>query len=76
MATYELEIQPFPVPETARLKMPPGRREDGMRPVPELRLVDLPRSTLEAMCAEFTSRVLTVYDQHHVVAAQMNEGRV
>lgn len=63
MATYPIEVQPFDVPESVRLVMPPGRRQDGMRALPELRLSDLPRTTIEAMCAEFASRVITKFEQ-------------
>jgi hypothetical protein len=68
MATYPIEIQPFDVPESVRLVMPPGRKQDGLRALPELRLVDLPRSTIEAMCDEFKSRVLTKYEQQSAAA--------
>jgi hypothetical protein len=68
MATYPIEIQPFSVPDSVQLVLPPGNRQDGLRPTPVLRLVDLPRSTIEAMCAEFTSRVLTKYEQQSAAA--------
>lgn len=71
MATIPIEIQPFDVPESVSLVLPPGLRQDGLRPTPMLRLIDLPRSTIEAMCDEFKSRLLTKYE--HAAAAAVRE---
>ena len=57
MASINLELQPFPVPEDVTIKLPPGRREDGMRPAPTMKLADLSDEVLAAMCEEFTQAV-------------------
>jgi hypothetical protein len=73
MATIPIEIQPFDVPDEVHLVLPPGSglRQHGLRPTPSLRLIDLPRSTIEAMCDEFKSRLLTKYE--HAAAAAVRE---
>lgn len=63
MADYAVPLMPFDVPTQVVLQVPhSGRREDGFKPLPTIAINDLPRATVEALCAEFTSRVLTAYD--------------
>ncbi len=57
MPTVNLELVPFPVPAEVIVKMPPGRRQDGMKPVPTLQLADLDPTVLDALLLEFTEAV-------------------
>jgi hypothetical protein len=64
MAEYAIPLMPFDVPTKVKMMVPTsGRREDGFKPLPELNLSDLPRATVEQLCAEFTSAVMAAYDQ-------------
>ena len=57
MASVQLELLPFPVPTGVIVKVKPGRREDGFRPAPELKLTELSPVDLDAMCEEFRTAV-------------------
>ena len=58
MATVQLKVKPFEVPDRVVLDMPPGRKQDGIVPLPQLALSDVPRETLEALIAEFAENVM------------------
>ena len=58
MASISLELQPFPVPDQVTIKMPPGKREDGMKPATVVKLEDLSTDVLEALLAEFCDAVM------------------
>jgi hypothetical protein len=60
MASVKLELQPFPVPTEVTVKMPPAKREDGIKPGIKLALVDLDDATLEALIDEFVAGVMAV----------------
>ena len=57
MATINLELQPFAVPTDVTIKMPPGKREDGMKTAPSMKLTDIPEDVLAVLCEEFTTAV-------------------
>jgi hypothetical protein len=57
VASIQVELNPFPVPTGVTVKMKPGRREDGFRPAPELKLTELSPVDLDAMCEEFRTAV-------------------
>lgn len=64
MAMLPIPILPFEIPLVVVLQTPSsGRREDGFKPSPTVPISELPREVVVQMCAEFTSRVLTRYDQ-------------
>jgi hypothetical protein len=58
MATFQLPIVPFDVPTHVTLRLPPGKREDGMRGPVVIALKDLPEETLAALIDEFVNAVL------------------
>ncbi len=58
MATLSLELVPFPVPNEVSIKMPAGKRQDGMKPLPTLALEDLSTEALEALLSEFCEAVM------------------
>jgi hypothetical protein len=57
MATMKLELNPFDVPDHVTVKLPPGRREDGMQALPTIALQDIDEETLASLCDEFTEAV-------------------
>jgi hypothetical protein len=57
MVSINLVLQPFPVPTDVTIQMPPGKREDGMKAAPTLKLSDLNEETLAALCDQFTNAV-------------------
>lgn len=58
MATFNLEIVPFSVPDRVTLKMPAGKRQDGIRPPVEVMLPDLSDEQLAALIEEFAAYVM------------------
>ena len=57
MATVNLELNPFPVPTEVTIKLPPGKREDGLKSPPTIKLENLSEEALSALCEEFTAAV-------------------
>lgn len=57
MATVNLELRPFPVPNEVFVQTKPGLRQDGIRPLPALKLTELSPVDLDAMCEEFRTSV-------------------
>lgn len=53
MATIETKLRPFTVPNFVTVVMPPGKREDGLKPVPSFSLRELSPETLAELCDEF-----------------------
>lgn len=58
MAVIKLQLEPFPVPTHVTLRLPAGRRQDGMKQAPTLELSDLSDETLEALINEFVESVM------------------
>ena len=58
MASINLQLQPFPVPSMVTIAMPPGKRQDGMKPAPTMALNELPDEVLEALIEEFAANVM------------------
>jgi hypothetical protein len=58
MATVSLELTPFEVPTHVTVKMPPGKRQDGMTPLPKLALNELDDEVLAALIDEFAAAVM------------------
>lgn len=58
MPTLPLNIKPFIIPDVVYLELPVGRRQDGMQPLPQVKLADVPRDTLEEMCEAFKNDIL------------------
>lgn len=66
MAQVSFPVVPFEVPTVVVIAMPSsGRREDGMRPLPTVPIAELPRETVEQMCADFTKTMLDRWDRAH-----------
>lgn len=58
MASMQIEINGFPVPEEVTMKMAPGRRQDGIRQAPTFKLHELSDDTLAALIEEFATNVM------------------
>jgi hypothetical protein len=59
MPTINLKLKPFEVPTHVTIAMPPGRKQDGMKPLPTLALEDLDEETLNSLIEEFAQAVMT-----------------
>lgn len=57
MAKFEMEIMPFEVPVKVYLKTPPRNRQEGLKQAPTVKISDLPKETLEELCAEFRRKI-------------------
>jgi hypothetical protein len=57
MASVLLELNPFPVPTGVTVKLRPGLKQDGIRPLPVLSLVEISPVDLDALCEEFRTSV-------------------
>lgn len=57
MASLDMKIRPFPVPDSVILDQPPGQRQDGLKPLPEVLLSYLSVETLDQLCNEFRAAV-------------------
>ena len=57
MATVNLKLKPFTVPTEVFVDTKPGLRQDGIRPLPALKLTELSPVDLDAMCEEFRTAV-------------------
>ncbi len=60
MANFSLPISPFPVPDKVTLRLPPGKRQDGMKAPIEIALADLPDEVLADLIEEFTTNVMAI----------------
>lgn len=58
MATIALTLKPFTVPNFVLVETPPGLRQDGAHQLPSIPLRDLPRETLEQLCAQFRESIM------------------
>lgn len=58
MATLPLKVRPFDVPTHVTVELPPGRRQDGVQPLPKISLDNLPDDVLAALIEEFTEAVM------------------
>lgn len=58
MITIKIEVLPFEIPTTVRLKANVGRRQDGFQKGSEVPLSELDLETLEMLCDKFKSDVL------------------
>ena len=59
MATIALTLKPFPVPTEVVIEMPgTGVRQNGMKPLPTLKLNQLDVETAEALITEFAEAVM------------------
>jgi hypothetical protein len=73
MPVHTIPIRPFTTPTSVQFDMPAGLRQDGFHSTPEIPLSELSRETVAALCAEFTSRVMTAFDQQRAAAARNAE---
>lgn len=64
MAFIQFEINPFPIPTGVTVKLPPGRRQDGIRPMPETLLHQLDKATVEQLCDDFKASVLAQWAKY------------
>ncbi len=67
MAEAKLKLVPFMVPNYVRIMMPVGKRQEGIKETPSLRLCDIDTATLNEMCDAFRQ------DIHQRAADQRNE---
>ena len=58
MATIALTLKPFTVPNFVLVETPPVLKQDGAQQLPSIPLRDLPRETLEQLCAQFREGVM------------------
>ena len=58
MATIALTLKPFTVPNFVLVETPPGLKQDGAQQLPSIPLRDLPRETLEQLCAQFRESIM------------------
>ena len=58
MAEIAQKLAPFQTPNFVRVVQPPGQRQDGFKESPAIPLKDVPRETLEEMCADFRAEVM------------------
>lgn len=58
MATIALTLKPFTVPNFVLVETPPGLKQDGPQQLPSIPLRDLPRETLEQLCAQFRESIM------------------
>jgi hypothetical protein len=52
-----MSLVPFEVPDLVTVKLPPGKRQDGIRPPVTVPLEDLPSDVLDELLAEFVEAV-------------------
>ena len=57
MATVNLKLRPWMVPNFATVEQPPGRRQDGWKDVPGIPLADIDPDTLSAMCDDYRAAI-------------------
>jgi len=57
MASLEMKLRPFTVPNFAIVELPPGQRQDGFKEAPSFPLHNLSPETLASMCDEFRAAV-------------------
>lgn len=65
MASIEIKIKPLALHDVVFLQMPPGRREDGFRELPKIKIVDLTRDQLEALLTDFNESMMTMWLEHN-----------
>lgn len=58
MPNFSFPIVPFNVPDSVTLRMPPGKRQDGIRPPVEVSLEQLDDETLASLIEEFAAAVM------------------
>lgn len=58
MASIEMKLKPFSVPNFVIVEEPPRLRQEGFKQPRSIPLSEVPVATLEAMCAEFRAAVL------------------
>lgn len=58
----QVELEPLPIPVHTYLKTPPGLRQDGMKPKPEVKLNALSRETLLTLLSEQHAAVLAAWE--------------
>ena len=58
MTTISLKLKPFAVPTHVTIELPPGRKQDGMQPLPTVLLSQLDDETLAGLIEEFSNAVL------------------
>lgn len=52
-----MELCPFPIPAFVTVKLPPGKRQDGIRQPITIPLEDLPPETLNELLTEFVEAI-------------------
>jgi len=57
MTTINLDLNPFPVPNSVSAKLPPGKKQDGFKIAPTIPLGELDDNTLHEMCDEFRTAI-------------------
>jgi hypothetical protein len=55
--TTKVELMPFLTPNFVIQKVEPGKREEGLRHVPQYALAELDADVLDALCNEFRSEI-------------------
>lgn len=74
MATIPLVLRPFTVPNYVTVEMPPGRREEGLKPSPTFALTQLPPEVLDQLCNQFRMNVFDQAEQRDPRAPDPNPG--
>lgn len=55
MATVEMKLKPFPVPDAAVVDLGPGRKEDGVQRLPTIPVEELSANAVEDLAFEWLS---------------------
>lgn len=58
MASIDLKLRPFSVPNFVLLEMPPGKCQEGFNEMPSIPIKDVPESVLLQMCEDFKAEIL------------------
>lgn len=53
----QIEVAPFPVPDSVDIIRPPGKRQDGFKQNDSIPLTELSRDELDGLIAEFADAV-------------------
>jgi hypothetical protein len=68
MITMKFELEPFNIPDMVYLKnRAPGLRQDGMKPLDGILLMDLDPDVIEALCDDFKARIMESYKKHSIL---------
>lgn len=65
MATFEMKLRPWIVPNFATLDMPVGRKQDGPRELPTIAVADLSEEALTDLAQQWLTELYAKAGQPH-----------